>query len=89
MNSPNGWQLYVDPGVLKSLARFPARNCERIGEAIRLLSMDPYVGDIEKMKGEKNTWRRRVGSYRIFFDIAARRRLVHVYKVERRTTTTY
>ncbi len=47
----------------------------------------PYSGDVVKLKGLAVTFRRRVGSYRIFFDVDGQR--VNVLAIERRTSTTY
>jgi len=58
-------------------------------EVIKFLPADPYFGDIQKLKGEKNAWRRRVGDYRIFYKIYIEKRLVLVFKLERRTSKTY
>lgn len=41
------------------------------------------------MKGEENVWRRRVGSYRIFYEIMPEENTIHVFHAERRTTRTY
>ncbi len=50
---------------------------------------NPHIGDVEKMKGQNTTWRRRVGSYRIKFDVYPDLRTIVVFKLERRTSTTY
>ena len=42
---------------------------------------NPFAGDDE--------YRRRVGSYRIFFDLHRNQRIIFVSRVERRTSTTY
>lgn len=49
---------------------------------------DPLFGDVVKLKGQ-NAFRRRVGDYRILFDLDYRTRSVCVFAVMRRTTTTY
>lgn len=41
------------------------------------------------MKGEENVWRRRVGSYRIFYEIIVDKKIIYVYDVKRRTSSTY
>jgi mRNA-degrading endonuclease RelE of RelBE toxin-antitoxin system len=41
------------------------------------------------MKGERATWRRRVGSYRILFDVHAKQAIVDVLEIVRRSSTTY
>ena len=56
---------------------------------IRLLPYDPYFGDIKKMKGEENTWRRRTGAYRIFYKLRIAEKIILVFRVERRTSKTY
>jgi len=49
----------------------------------------PYVGDIEKIAGEMHTWRRRVGNYRILYELDAGEKLISVVDIRRRTTSTY
>jgi mRNA-degrading endonuclease RelE of RelBE toxin-antitoxin system len=53
------------------------------------LAVDPFLGDIIKLEGGGNRWRRRVGSYRIFFTADSAMRKVDVTAIERRTSTTY
>ena len=89
MNSNKNWVLQIDPEVLKTLKKFPQKDSKRIVVAIESLSSNPYGGDIQKMKGEKDVWRRRIGSYRIFYEILTEESIIHIYHVERRTTQTY
>ncbi len=89
MNSNKNWVLQIDPEVLKSLQKFPQKDSKRIVAVIESLSTNPYGGDIQKMKGEDNVWRRRIGSYRLFYEILSEEEVIHVYHVERRTTQTY
>ena len=83
------WDLLVDPAVRKFLRRVPKNQAEKIGAVIDGFISDPYFSDIEKMSGEEDTWRRRVGSYRIFYKILPTRNLVFVFKIKRRTSSTY
>jgi mRNA-degrading endonuclease RelE of RelBE toxin-antitoxin system len=53
------------------------------------MAEDPFSGDVLKLEGQNNRWRRRVGSYRIFFTVDTRSRVVAVSAVVRRTSTTY
>ena len=50
----------------------------RINQALRDLAKDPPTGDIVKLQGE-NGYRRRVGNYRIIFDITEKE--IIVYKI--------
>ena len=77
----------VDRFVEKRLDKIPRDYAERLREVIRSLANDPYFGDIQKMKGEGNAWRRRVGPYRVFYEIHDT--FVYVYDLKRKTSTTY
>jgi len=89
MNSKTNWELQIDPSVYKSLKRIPVKDKKRILSFFSELEINPYSGDIAKIKNQENIWRRRIGSYRIFFEIYLEEKVVHVFHVERRTTTTY
>jgi mRNA-degrading endonuclease RelE of RelBE toxin-antitoxin system len=56
-------------------------------QALDTMQQDPYSGDIKRL--HPAGWRRRVGSYRIFFDLLIDAKRIVVTAVERRTSTTY
>jgi len=89
MNSNANWELKIDEGVYKELRKFPKKDAARVIAVIENPRFNPYAGDIEKIKGEENTWRRRIGTYRIFYEVKQIRRLVHIFWIERRTSKTY
>lgn len=89
MNSKGNWVLKVDPDVYKDLSKFPKNYARKILAVIENLPFSPYLGDIEKIKGEKYLWRRRIGFYRIFYELYPDKNLIHVFWVERRTSKTY
>jgi len=53
------------------------------------MSIDPFSGDIVKLEGDGERWRRRVGNYRVFFSVQAVTRMVVVSMIARRSSTTY
>ncbi len=89
MDSSKNWDLHIDSSVFKILKRMPRRDAEVILRVIRLLPINPYFGDIQKMKGEDNAWRRRAGSYRIFYKIKISEKVILIFHLERRTSKTY
>ena len=89
MNSHENWDLRVDDSVYKATRKFPRRDARAIHDCIDTLSSDPYGGDIRKLAGAANAWRRRIRAYRIFFEIVSADRSILVYHVERRTSKTY
>ena len=89
MNSPKNWGLQIDPGVLKTTRKLPREEAGKLLKVINNLRLNPYYGDIEKMKDEENSWRRRVGSYRIFYKIFINKKIILVFGLERRASKTY
>ncbi len=89
MNSNTGWTLKVRGGVYKELAKFPRNDRVRLTRVIEELPLNPHQGDIEKMEGENRSWRRRIGAYRIFYEIILQEKIIYVFRIERRTSKTY
>lgn len=83
------WTVIVAAGASKNLARFPAKDQAKIAIALIDMGHDPFLGDVVKLEGEQQRWRRRVGSYRIFFAVDKVSRVVAVSAILRRTSTTY
>ena len=71
MSSGKSWDLEIDPDFFKELKRIPKGYSGQILGVVRVLPNNPFAGDIQKMKGEKDTWRRRIGAYRIFYEVFA------------------
>ncbi len=89
MNSEKNWVLQVDSAVYRFLKKIPRHEAGRIFRVIESLPGNPFSGDIQKMKGEINTWRRRVGVYRIFYELVPEGKVIYVFKAERRSSKTY
>ena len=89
MNLSKSWDLQIDRSVFKVLKKMPQNEAGAVLQAIRLLPANPYFGDIRKMEGEENSWRRRIGSYRIFYKIKVPEKIILVFRLERRTSKTY
>lgn len=83
------WTLAVDKAVKKTLQNIPQKDAGRIYAAIQELGVNPYAGDIRRMSGQADVWRRRVGAYRIFYEVMTAKKFIYVYEVKRRTSTTY
>jgi mRNA-degrading endonuclease RelE of RelBE toxin-antitoxin system len=83
------WDLVITRPAERDL-RIPARNdLARINAAFEAMRSNPYSGDIKFLKGMTGALRRRVGSWRILFEVNQAKRVVVVLGVKRRTTTTY
>ena len=89
MSLNTDWRLKVRDKVYKEISKFQENDSGRILKAIENLPLDPYSGDIEKMKGDARTWRKRIGNYRIFYEIIPEDGVIYVFHAERRTSKTY
>lgn len=83
------WEIKIARRALKEIKRIPKKDAERLLFVLEGLIENPYQGDIEKIRGEDNIWRRRVGNYRILYQILPEQKYIEVFDVRRRTTTTY
>ena len=83
------WEVRVPNRVRKKIEKIPRQDRERVIAALLDFKVDPWRGDIIKMEGEVDVWRRRIGNYRIFYTILGDIPVIEVNKVERRTSSTY
>jgi mRNA interferase RelE/StbE len=83
------WRLQIAKRALKGLARIPAKDRQRIMTALAEMRENPFSGDIVRLKCQGTGWRRRVGNYRILFDVYLEAFVVDVVDITRRTSTTY
>jgi len=83
------WALRIARRAEKLLANTPAKSQRLLRAALEEMQHNPFSGDIVRLKSERSTWRRRVGNYRIFFDVYPDEQLVDVVDIARRTSTTY
>ena len=89
MNSNGNWRISITEGARKSIKRLPRHDRERVEREIDEMEKDPFRGDVVNLKGEEDTWRRRVGSYRLLFKVLSKERAIFVREVKRRTSSTY
>jgi mRNA interferase RelE/StbE len=82
------WTVVLAGPARKSLKRIPAADKTRILAALAEMQQNPLQGDIRKLQGLSG-FRRRVGNWRIFFEVLVEANQVVVAAIERRTSTTY
>lgn len=82
------WTVARSNRAEKSLKALPAHDRRRIAAALDGMELNPLQGDIVKLKGMDGL-RRRIGDYRIIFELDFKARSVRILDIVRRTTTTY
>jgi len=83
------WSLRIAGRVKKALDKVPDKDQRLIRSALELMRTDPFSGDIKRLKNDRAAWRRRIGNYRVFFDVYPDTFIVDVVAIVRRTSTTY
>lgn len=83
------WNLVVVKSAEKQLKKIPARDADRIRRALVEMQDTPFAGDIVYLKGEQNVLRRRIGNWRIIFEVLTEQKTIIIEAILRRTSTTY
>ena len=82
------WTVVLAGPARKALKRIPASDRTRILAALGEMQQNPFEGDIRKLQGLPG-FRRRVGSWRILFEVEPEHHHVVIAAIVRRTSTTY
>lgn len=85
---PN-WIVKIAKKAKKAFDRFPAKDQRYILLALDEMAQNPFYGDIVRLHNERSEWRRRVGNYRVFFDVYSNINIVGIIEIDRRTSNTY
>lgn len=83
------WEQLLAGPARKALKRLPAADQRHILTALDAMEEDPFSGDIVRLKAQPIAWRRRIGNWRILFDVVLEKRQVLIHDIVRRTSTTY
>lgn len=83
------WNLQLTDPARKDFRKLPAKDQARVKAALIAMEQDPFQGDIKRLKGKPSGWRRRIGNYRIIYDVYFEQRLIVIAGIVRRTSTTY
>ncbi len=78
------YRVEFEPRAFDEIMELSEKMQQRIFAATDALEADPRPAGVEKMKGEENAWRVRVGDYRIIYEIHDAVLLVAVMNVGNR-----
>jgi mRNA-degrading endonuclease RelE of RelBE toxin-antitoxin system len=83
------WTITLAKRARKEFAKAPPKSQRLLRVALEQMQQNPFSGDIVRLKSERATWRRRMGAYRIFFEVYPDQQHIDIVDLARRTTTTY
>ena len=78
------FDIHLKPSVEKDLRKLPATVIRQVFDAFEKLSEEPSVPPDRKLSGTERTWRRRVGDYRIIYELDLPNRTVIIHYVRHR-----
>ncbi len=82
------WKLIIARRAKIALDSLAEKDRPRIVEGLDILQKSPFSGDIVLLKGAgPKVWRRRVGDYRIFFEVSGEQ--ISVTDIARRSAMRY
>ena len=83
------WRVVVTRPAERAFRKMPKKDAARVAEALRGMEKNPFAGDVVALQGmHKGSFRCRVGSWRLFFDLQAGEKLVVITNIRRRTSKT-
>jgi mRNA interferase RelE/StbE len=83
------WGLVITNPAERGLREVPRVDVEHIDNAFAEMCADPYSGDVKFLRGMGATFRRRVGDWRILFELDREKHLIVILAVKRRGSKTY
>ncbi len=83
------WGLAIASRPQRQLRRMLAIERRQIDTAFSEMCEDPFVGDVKFLKGLGGTLRKRIGDWRILFQLNLESRLIIVTAIKRRGSHTY
>jgi mRNA-degrading endonuclease RelE of RelBE toxin-antitoxin system len=83
------WGLVITSPAERGLRKVPRADLEHINTTFSDMCADPYSGDVKFLRGMGQTFRRRVGDWRILFELDKARQTIVILAVKRRGSKTY
>jgi mRNA interferase RelE/StbE len=84
------WDFQLAKQAQRAFRSMPSRDRDRLNDVLNDMKTDPLTGDVVSLKGEyEGQYRRRVGSWRILFELKTTAHVVLVHDIRRRSSTTY
>jgi mRNA-degrading endonuclease RelE of RelBE toxin-antitoxin system len=83
------WGFLIADRAKRQLRRFSAEEREYIDLVFEEMCADPYADDVKFLKGTSRGLSRRVGTWRIVYEVEPKRHIIAIVSVERRSSNTY
>ena len=81
------YEVLFHKKLAKSIKNLPKSHLQKFAKLIDVLMTNPFPWkdfDLKKIEGSKDTYRIRVGSYRVVYHVDREQKTIHVLKFETR-----
>lgn len=78
------YSLVIRPSVDRDVRKIPKQTLRRIVTAMKALANDPIHRGASKLQGADQTYRIRIGDYRVIYEVNRTRRIVNILHVAHR-----
>jgi mRNA interferase RelE/StbE len=78
------YSIQFKPAALRQLERLPREIQRRVAVKIEMLRLDPTPAGCKRLTGIDDTWRIRIGDYRVVYQVRREILLVLVLKIGHR-----
>ncbi len=78
------YRVVITPTAVKERQQIDLSVRPRLDNALRQLRDEPRPSGVRKIVGSKNSWRMRIGDYRILYEINDQEALVTVWRIAHR-----
>jgi mRNA-degrading endonuclease RelE of RelBE toxin-antitoxin system len=83
------WGLVITSPAERVFRRLAKPERRQIDAVFSQMCDSPYHGDIRFLKGSNGGLRRRVGDWRIFYELESEHKIIVVTAIKRRASNTY
>jgi mRNA interferase RelE/StbE len=83
------WGLVITEPAARRLRDLPPSDRRRINAGFETMRENPYSGDVRFLRGTNGALRRRVGDWRILFELYKDQHLIVIFAIKRRGSNTY
>jgi len=83
------WGLVIASGAKRQLRRLTDAERHQIDGTFSEMCRNPYHGDVQFLKGSDGALRRRIGDWRILYDLEPEHKIIVITAVKRRGSNTY
>ena len=76
------FEVYLSRQAKKTLEKLDEDTRKRIIEKLKLLAENPFILPYKKIKGRENTYRIRIGDYRVIYSVRGQE--IRILKIDKR-----